>query len=352
MSRPRTHHTGLNRKEATAAMMQWQDQHGIPADLFWVQLDTLCQTSAPVDRAQRQAHLAQLWTLQISNAVPKHLHDYYNAWMHAFFLENPNNLRFLFVQLGSLIAKMEWVDPQNAQLTHTQMHALCIHQLEQIPEYLAMIPKHKDYCHADLMETLSHYTGPNGQCSQAVLRFFCDHYKSYLQAQQDLERKLHPTAATAPTECPAPTIQVPDSPSPALPLPVLDPTPSIDTENPDLYGLCSFIEKTSSSIYQKPLSHLYSLMRMQPHEISGRNTQAILQDFFAALRYLQIEPIDEARLKEEFPTEYQLEMLRRSNAPDTPYVLSSWGWSCQGHLITPPTFKQPTITTRRRSDHE
>lgn len=332
MSRKNKVRTLSSRKEAVQQMSRCRQAREQAPGLFWARLDTMCQTLAPTSKEERPAVLNTAWSRAIGGDAPGELADYYNHWMHAFYLEEaPKKLSFLFLQAGSLMAKMEWASPDKAGLTAAQMRDLCIGALEEQPAYHALPANVKNYTGEDLLDILTRYTGPDRRCPEPVQSFFCDNYERYgasLQSLWDkLERSTRPAQKAEASES-GEKQPAEDTESQTAGLPLIS--------DSDMAGLCTFIEKTSSAVYQRALSRLYALCQTPTREISPEMTQAVLRNFFSALRTLEIEAVDEEILEQDFPEAYAQELNRRE--PGAGYRLSACGWSLSGYLITHPAF--------------
>lgn len=325
------------RNEATAGVQACHASTGIPLDLYWAQVDTLCQTLPRVERSKRKAVLEQSWLQWIGGTVPDTLLDYYNMWMPAFYLEeSPNSLNLLFTQAGSLIAKLEWGTSPGDTLYVDKMLKLCIKKISMYPEFDAISPKQHRLFLRDLKEVLNRYVTPEGRCTETVRQFFLNNHARYEQALAKLLAKLNKPEAPSepPVSAPEPPVSMP---KPPVSVPA-DPERKLIEADPEMVGLCAFLEKTSSAVYQRSLAQLYSLYQSPCNQSTGKLAQMALRDFFSALRALRIDPIDEQRFQSEFPEEYAQELRWRNS--NTEYVMETCGWSCNDILVIRPVFQK------------
>ena len=328
------------RQRATAEMEKYRIRNGLQGDMFWAQLDTLCQTMPWVPREEREEMLNQLWNQWMGTEIPDSLLDYYEGWMYAFFVKKRiRHWEFLYTQAGSLIAKLEWMDPANYGMTVKQMYQLCTGKMEQLPKFDRLKEKDAESSRDMLFNILKRYGDANGMCSEQVRNFFLDNYSRYEQALQILMGKLRITEQSAEKESSFDQKDRKKATSPQ--------GDDVIHSQDDTIGLCTFVEKTSSPVYQHALSRLYGLYQKPVEEITGKHAQMYLRDFFSALSALGIESVDEETFRTEYPQEYSKELQRRSNDPNALYTMASCGWSCQGYLVAYPVFYKNNNTGGR-----
>ena len=348
MSYEKKKRPGMSRQAATMAMAQHQAQSGVRSDLYWAQLDTLCQTLPWVPREERKEMLYHNWKQWIGGDIPPGLLYYYEGWMCGFYLpELPFRREHVFIQAGSLMAKLEWVHPTNYTLDVTEMHRLCMQRLEQLPQFDRLPQRIVGVCRSLLLDILNRYTDVDQMCSEQVRMFFMDNYSRYETALAVLVDKLNASAEVPSQNEIEAEKKSQEEQTQSLQTTSVEKKAVLQNED-GMVGLCNFIEKTSSVIYQRALSQLYALYKKPAHEVSGKAAQMYLRDFFAALLALEIEPVNEERFRTEFPEEYYQEVRRRSSDPEAEYTMVACGWSCNGYLITNPVFYKNI----RRGDKE
>lgn len=319
------------RQRATVEMEKYIVRKGLQSEMFWAQLDTLCQTMPWVPKEEREEMLNHLWVQWMKSEIPDSLLDYYEGWMCAFYIETEiRNKEHLYAQAGSLIAKMEWVDPDNYGMTVKQMYQLCVEKMEQLPRFDGLKEEKAESSRNMLFNILKHYGDANGMCSEQVRSFFMDHYPRYEDALQILMGKLHTKEGSAEKESSSRQEDRPNSTSRQ--------GDDVIHSQDDTIGLFTFVEKTSSPVYQHSLSRLYGLYQKPAEEVTGKQAQMYLRDFFSALAALGIEPVDEETFRTEYPQEYSKELQRRSSDPNALYTMASCGWSCHGYLVAYPVF--------------
>lgn len=325
------HYSPKTERRDRKTLSDHQRISNLDPDMYWAQVDTLCQTLPETTRENRCDILRASWSQWIGGEMPGELPNYYKKRMICFYLEKaPNHLNLLFSQAGSLLAKLEWPRMQTSRMNAEKMCDHCMKKMEEYPGFHRMSEADRINCRKDLSRFLKKYTAANGLCSSQVCAFFMDHSARYEQALQGLLDKLNELEKSAQEPQPEQAEEISASAA------SLD--PSCVVSGDEVIGLCAFLEKTASATYQRALSRLYSLHRNPDQPYFEKKAKSALQDFFSALQALEIEPIDETRLQKEFPEEYAQEMRRRDQREGTRYIMAACGWSCDGYLITNPMF--------------
>lgn len=315
---------GRVRKDAFEALERHQKNSNENRELYWAKVDTLCQLLPSVPKENRWEALRGAWRQWMNGEAPEALLNYYTEWMVCFYVNGlPVNMDYLFIQAGSLMAKLEWANSFGSGRNREQMFRLCMTRLEALPRYENLDEARQDRCKRDLAEILSRYTDENGNCSRESCLFFLSNADCYKQTLQGLLDQLNEvkTEQEAGNAAQQKALQK-----------------EIVVSEDVMAGLCAFLEKTNSSLYQRALSSLYSLYSNPDQPCFEKKTKIALQSFFSALRALDIEPVDEQVYRTQYPEIYEEELVRQQKEPNNRYKMGACGWSCGGYLIMEPFY--------------
>lgn len=384
-------------KEIIARLNKEQVRSGTPKDIFWASLDTLIQLTPEIDRAARTRQICTDLHKWLSKADLNEgdLEQYDRYVMRGISLEVPKHLNHVLLQVGSMGAKLLWSDPVYAHLNADQMFEKCMETLREMPGYDRCTDRQIGDVKRELGYMLRRYTDEKGECREFVRNFFSKHREEYAFVLRKLNDRLiagimemdrRQAEAKAPEKKPAAdvTVQNVGSAEPEVPEAVAaEPTVSVcertintahsqvagnkevifhsdefqqvmerlhfmekilsrisrdvDCFDDDGPGLCRFIDRTASFLYHKSLSRLYDLYVNMPEQVSVKELETILRSFFKALASLDIEPIDDRRLKADFSVEYREELEGQAGKE---YRYALCGWSYKDSMVISPLFEE------------
>lgn len=345
-----------------------------PRDLFWARLDTLCQlTPAGVDRENRIMLLREEFPKWISIPFDEPLMEQFDrCLMGGIYYNQSRSMRaHVMLQIASLGAKLLWGDPRYANATWQDIYERCMDELRKGYEFDNLGRSGRVFVENELKAMLKRYTDSGRKCREMVYMFFRKHALAYENVLERLsytlnemsqrtryhnteEMKIEPPAAPEKVMDAVPEKKAEDIPAAPVSmqsgefvqimekLKFMEKTlgrisRNMDEFDDDACGLCKFVERTASYMYNRPLSRLYDLYVNMPEQISAGELKVILDTFFHALRTLDIEAIDAQRLEKDYPEEYCEEIAGRG---DKAYRFSLCGWSYKDSMVIAPQFEE------------